>query len=78
MISNKDIGKALEAKINASFATFNEDCACFCLLLQLLHVELPLTFLVTCDIDCIVFQNQMGVTAVTIIVHLVNKTMHCH
>ena len=50
-----DIGKALEARIVASFATFNEDCACFSLFLQLLHEELPLTFLVICDIDCIVF-----------------------
>ena len=55
ILSIIDIGKAHKAKIVASFATFNEDCAFFFLLLQLLSEELPLTFLVTCDIDCIVF-----------------------
>ena len=55
MLSIIDVGKGLEASIVASFATFNEDYAFFCLLLQLLHEELPLTFLVTYDIDCIAF-----------------------
>ena len=49
-----DIGKALKAKIVASFDTFNEDCLFFQSSL-LLYEELPLTFLVMCDIDCIVF-----------------------
>ena len=75
MLSIIETGKALEASSIALFATFNENCAFFLSFLQLLHEELPLTFLVTCDIDCIVFRNQMRMTAKMIVAHFIKKTL---